>query len=144
MQEQKGLIAAATMGLGTTPLPNLVQLCESRGVRVYTLPPFADAVDAYSIWYDEVPYVFLTRCKTPERIRFDQAHELGHLVLHRDLPAESAAEERAADAFASEFLIPAESLSEYLRHNPSFHELLAVRTQFEVSAVGPGLRPTSG
>ncbi|MGV9798329.1 ImmA/IrrE family metallo-endopeptidase [Mycobacterium sp. NPDC003449] len=125
----------AMWGLGTRPLPNLVQLCESRGVRVYTLPPFADAVDAYSIWYDEVPYVFLTRCKAPERIRFDLAHELGHLALHRDVPAETTAEERAADAFASEFLLHAESLSEYLRCNPSFEELLTVRTQFKVSAM---------
>ncbi|MFL0293713.1 XRE family transcriptional regulator [Mycobacterium sp. SMC-18] len=128
-------VLRAMWGLGTKPLPNLVQLCESRGIRVYTLPPFADAVDAYSIWYDEVPYVFLTRRKTPERIRFDLAHELGHLVLHGDVPAESTAEERAADAFASEFLIPSASLSEYLRHNPSFQELLTVRTQFKVSAM---------
>jgi Zn-dependent peptidase ImmA (M78 family) len=71
----------------------------------------ADAVDAYSIWYDQVPYVFLTRRKTSERIRFDLAHELGHLVLHGDVPAETTAEERAADAFASEFLIPRELLS---------------------------------
>lgn len=128
-------VLRAMWGLGTKPLPNLVQLCESRGIHIYTLPPFADAVDAYSVWYDEVPYVFLTRRRTPERIRFDLAHELGHLVLHRDVPAGTAAEERAADAFASEFLIPADSLSEYLRHNPSFQELLAVRSQFKVSAM---------
>ncbi|MDF3310457.1 XRE family transcriptional regulator [Rhodococcus sp. T2V] len=121
-------------GLGTKPLPNLVQLCESRGVRVYSLPPIADAVDAYSIWRAEVPYVFLARRKTPERIRFDLAHELGHLVLHGSDSEESAAHEREADAFASEFLMPAASVIEYLRQNPSVDELLNVRSQFKVSA----------
>lgn len=122
-------------GLGTKPLPNLVQLCESRGVRVYTLPPFADAVDAYSIWRDDIPYVFLARRKAPERIRFDLAHELGHLVLHATEPAETAAHEREADAFASEFLMPDASLDEYVHFNASVDELLKIRSYFKVSAM---------
>lgn len=122
-------------GLGTRPLPNLVQLCESRGIRVYSLPTFADAVDAYSIWRNDVPYVFLARRKTPERIRFDLAHELGHLILHADEGYETAAQEREADAFASEFLMPAASIIEYLRQNPPIDELLTVRTSFKVSAM---------
>jgi Zn-dependent peptidase ImmA (M78 family) len=69
-------------GLGTGPRPNLLQLCESRGIRVFALAPFADAVEAYSIWRNDIPYVFLARRKAPERLRFDLAHELGHLVLH--------------------------------------------------------------
>jgi Zn-dependent peptidase ImmA (M78 family) len=128
-----GSIRCSSGRAAAVPLPK--EACRPRGVRVYTLPPFADAVDAYSIWYHEVPFVFLTRRKTPERIRFDLVHELGHLVLHGDVPAETTAEERAADAFASEFLIPSASLVEYLRHNPSFRELLTVRTQFKVSAM---------
>jgi Zn-dependent peptidase ImmA (M78 family)/DNA-binding XRE family transcriptional regulator len=112
-------------GLGTKPLPNLVQLCESKGIRVYTLPPFADAVDAYSIWRDEVPYIFLARRKTSERIRFDLAHELGHLVLHSTDPDGATTEEREAD----------DSIVEYLRHNPSVSEILAARGMFKVSAL---------
>ncbi|QNG20971.1 ImmA/IrrE family metallo-endopeptidase [Rhodococcus triatomae] len=122
-------------GLGTKPLPNLVQLCESRGIRVYTLPAFADAVDAYSIWRGGVPYVFLARRKTPERIRFDLAHELGHLILHSDEGEGTAAQEREADAFASEFLIPGASVVEYMRRNPSVDEILDVRSAFKISAM---------
>ncbi|SKF15051.1 putative Zn peptidase [Mycobacteroides abscessus subsp. abscessus] len=129
------VLLRAMWGLGTKPLPNLVQLCESRGIRVYTLPPFADAVDAYSIWYEGVPYIFLARRKTPERIRFDLAHELGHLLLHRDVQAETTAHEREADVFASEFLIPSDSIVEYLRYNPNVAELLEVKYQFKVSAM---------
>ncbi|WP_328856368.1 XRE family transcriptional regulator [Williamsia herbipolensis] len=122
-------------GLGTKPLPNLVQLAESRGVRVYSLPPFADAVDAYSIWSGGVPYVFLARHKTPERTRFDLAHELGHLVLHESEPADTTAQEREADEFASEFLMPAASVVEYLPRNPTLAQLMAVRDTFKVSAM---------
>ncbi len=125
----------AMWGLGTKPLPNLVQLCESRGIRVYTLPPFADAVDAYSIWRDDVPYIFLARRKTPEHIRFDLAHELGHLILHSAEPAETVAHEREADAFASEFLMPEASLVEYVRYNANVTELLDARDSFKVSAM---------
>ncbi|WP_433598848.1 XRE family transcriptional regulator [Nocardia sp. CA-135953] len=122
-------------GLGTKPLPNLVQLCESRGIRVYSLPPIADAVDAYSIWRSGTPYVFLARRKSPERIRFDLAHEIGHLVLHDGEPCQTAALEREADAFASEFLVPAASIVEYLSSTPSVADILTVRTQFKVSAM---------
>ncbi len=125
----------AMWGLGTKPLPNLVQLAESRGVRVFTLPPFADVVDAYSIWRDDVPYVFLARRKTPERIRFDVAHEIGHLVLHSNEPGETTEQEREADAFASEFLMPEAGLDEYVRFNATVPELLKVRDFFKVSAM---------
>ena len=125
----------AMWGLGTKPLPNLVQLAESRGVRVYTLPPFADVVDAFSIWRDDVPYVFLARRKTPERIRFDVAHEIGHLVLHSNEPGETTEQEREADAFASEFLMPEAGLDEYVRYNATVPELLQIREYFKVSVM---------
>jgi Zn-dependent peptidase ImmA (M78 family) len=124
----------AMWGLGTKPLPNLVQFAESKGVRVYTLPPFADVVDAYSIWRDDVPYVFLARRKTPERTRFDVAHELGHLVLHSNEPGETTEQEREANAFASEFLMPEDGLAGYVRFNATVPELLEIREYFKVSA----------
>jgi len=40
-------------------------------------------VDAFSLWRHGSPFVFLNTQKTPEHSRFDVAHELGHLVLHR-------------------------------------------------------------
>lgn len=125
----------AEWALGTKPLPNAVQLAESRGVRVYTLPTIAEEVDAYSSWQGSVPFVFLSRRRTPERMRFDVAHELGHLVLHPAMGCDDATQEREADAFASEFLMPADAIPEYLRSNPSVADLLQVRTQFKVSAM---------
>ena len=44
--------------------------------------------------------------KTAEHSRFDAAHELGHLVLHRHGPPRGIEAERQANAFASAFLMP--------------------------------------
>lgn len=128
-------LVRAEWGLGSRPLPNAVQLAESRGVRIYTLPPIAEEVDAYSVWHDGRPFVFLSRRRSPERMRFDVAHELAHLVLHPAAACDDAAQEREADAFASEFLIPRDAIPEYLRTNPPVAELLIVRNQFKVSAM---------
>lgn len=128
-------LVRAEWGLGTRPLPNAVQLAESRGVRVYTLPPIAEEVDAYSAWHDGKPFIFLARRRSPEGMRFDVAHELGHLVLHPAAACDDAAQEREANDFASEFLIPRDAIPEYLRTNPPAAELLQVRDQFKVSAM---------
>ena len=132
--EVAAVLLRSLWGLGTKPLPNMVQLCESRGVSVSGLPPVAASVDAYSAWGANKPYIFVAQQKTPERARFDIAHELGHLVLHRYRgDALQPGEEDEANAFASEFLIPRASLHEYLRMNPTFDELLKVKAAFAVS-----------
>lgn len=120
--------------LGDAPLPNLVQLCESRGVRVHGLPPSAYAVDAYSCWYDGDPYIFLARRRTPEGARFDIAHELGHLVMHRG-PSSSEDREVEADEFASEFLLPRTALAATVPRHPGLRDILRVRSAYRASAM---------
>ncbi|MGV9836640.1 ImmA/IrrE family metallo-endopeptidase [Nocardia niigatensis] len=122
-------------GLGDRPAPNLVQLCESRGVRVYSLPPFAADVDGFSFWHQQIPYILLGRRQTPARIRFDLARELGHLVLHSDLPFVTPSPQQTATVFASEFLTPAQSLSTYMRTSPTIQEVLDLRERFRTPAL---------
>lgn len=130
------LTLRAMWGLGAQPLPNLVQLAESRGIRVLTLPKGAEAVDAFSVWSDGRPYAFLARTKTPERARFDLAHEIGHLVLHSRMGASTEPDvERDADRFASAFLMPPDALRAAMRSNPSINELLRARSYFKTSAM---------
>lgn len=110
--------AAATLrrswGLGNAPIPNMVHLLESKGIRVFSLVEEAREVDAFCTWYEGKPFVFLNTTKSAERSRFDTAHELGHLV--RDIytmqhgRAHGPEMERQADAFASAFLMPKESV----------------------------------
>lgn len=101
-------------GLGNAPIPNIVHLLESKGIRVFSLAEETREVDAFCTWYLGKPFIFLNTMKSPERSRFDAAHELGHLV--RDVytmqhgGGHGPDMERQADAFASEFLMPEASV----------------------------------
>ena len=70
-------------GIGYVSIGNMIHLLEKHGVRVFSLAENTQDVDAFSFWKDGVPYIFLNTMKSGERSRFDAAHELGHLVLHR-------------------------------------------------------------
>lgn len=139
LQDEDPKIAARMLreewGLGTKPLPNLVQLCESKGIRVLGLPVLAESVDAYSHWLNNEPFVYIARSKTPERTRFDVAHELGHLVLHNSSDCLGEDIERQANDFASEFLIPKDSIIEFLPRNPSVDDIIRLKKYFKVSAM---------
>jgi len=101
-----------TWGLGELAIRNMVHLLESKGVRVFSLSIEAKEVDAFSTWSTGgSPVVFLNNFKTAERSRFDAAHELGHLVMHRHGRANRSKEQESqADAFASAFLMPSRSV----------------------------------
>ncbi|GAB2841090.1 XRE family transcriptional regulator [Lentzea nigeriaca] len=85
--------------LDIAPAPNMVQLLESHGVRVFSLPVDCAAEEAFSFWHNGTPYVFLNPTATPEQARFDAAVQLAVLLGH-DEPEE----------FAAEFLMPHEQL----------------------------------
>jgi Zn-dependent peptidase ImmA (M78 family)/DNA-binding XRE family transcriptional regulator len=97
--------------LGTGPISNMVHLLERRGARVFSLSEDAADVDAFCFWQDAKAFVTVNRAKSPERGRFDCAHELAHLVLHRKIDFRSKDVEREADAFAGEFLVPSNALA---------------------------------
>lgn len=97
-------------GLGEKRCPNLIHLLESRGARVYSLPRDSKTVHAFSFWHGDVPFIFLTTDTSGEKGRFDAAHELGHLVLHRHGAAQGREAEKEADRFAAEFLMPSSSV----------------------------------
>lgn len=93
-------------GLGELPIKNVVHLLESKGVRVFSLAIDAAEVDAFSMWRQATPFVFLNTTKSAEHGRFDAAHELGHLVMHRHGAPQGQNAEREANAFASALLMP--------------------------------------
>lgn len=107
-------------GIGSKPIPKLLTLFEAKGVRVFTLAERNKNVDAFSCWKNDIPYIFLNTFKSAERTRFDAAHELGHLLMHRHTPSGRLDGEREADMFAAAFLIPKEDL---IGHMPRVHSL---------------------
>lgn len=91
------------------PLPSLVGLIEATGTPVYLVDLEHDKLSAMSMpGPSGVHVIVLNRRLPPSAQRFALAHELGHLVMHTQLPGEEM--EREADAFASELLMPASDI----------------------------------
>lgn len=120
-------------GLGEKPISNMLQLLESKGVRVFSLAENTMAVNAYSLWRRDKPYVFLNTMKSAESSRFDAAHELGHLVLHQDGGAAGREAEDQANQFASAFLMPEGDVLASLAVIRSLDHLLRAKARWRVS-----------
>ncbi|QSQ94304.1 helix-turn-helix domain-containing protein [Acinetobacter indicus] len=121
-------------GLGEQPIPNLIALLESKGIRVFSLTDEAQDVDACCRWTSGRPFIFLNTSRTAERCRFDLAHELGHLVMHKHGIIEGIHVEQEANAFASAFLMPRRSLLADPLRIPSLKSILSKKVIWQVSA----------
>ena len=119
--------------MGTRPIRSMVHLLEAHGVRVFSLQEEGPEVDAFSLWRGDVPYVFLNGMKSAEHSRFDAAHELGHLVLHRHGDVDSREVEREADHFASAFLMPRASVVAAAPRVPTIPVLIQLKQLWNVS-----------
>lgn len=119
--------------LGELPIRNMVHLLEAKGVRVFSLALDAKEVDAFSMWWNGTPYVFLNTMKSAERSRFDAAHELGHLIMHRHGQPHGLEAEKEADGFGSAFLMPAKSILATRLKFPTIDSLIKVKKHWAVS-----------
>lgn len=111
--------ARAALGLSPdTPIRHLVRAVERGGVLVIALPVALEKRDAYSLWAGDrgqKPVIVVAGEAPGDRLRFSVAHELGHLIMHREHGESEKGMDVEADRFASEFLMPEE---------PMRHELL--------------------
>lgn len=130
-------------GLGELPIKNLIHLLESKGARIFSLVIDAEEVDAFSLWRERSPFIFLNTRKSCERSRFDCAHELGHLVIHHHGEQRidgSQIVEREADAFASAFLMPRASVLAYAPRVPTLDQILNLKEIWGVSVAALNYR----
>lgn len=124
--------------LGSTPIPHMVGLLESKGI-VTTIVADADdevaRIDAFSTLAFSRPIVVLSPSRYDDvyRHRFTAAHELGHLVLHGDRASGDAALEREADKFAAEFLTPHATIQPELPTRIDFRMLQRTSSKWGVS-----------
>ncbi|HTV54186.1 MAG TPA: XRE family transcriptional regulator [Terriglobia bacterium] len=131
--EAAAMIVRTEWGLGVQPISNMIHLLESKGVRVFSLSVKAREVDAFSMWKDETPFVMLNVQKSSEHSRFDAAHELAHLVLHRQGAPTGKEAETEANRFASAFLMPDADVLAHIAPNPSISALLKWKKRWKVS-----------
>ncbi|WP_036262670.1 XRE family transcriptional regulator [Methylocapsa aurea] len=121
--------------LGEQPIKNMVHLLEAKGIRVFSLAENTKTVDAFSVWRGERPFVFLNMMKTPERSRFDAAHELAHLVLHKHGGPQGRKAEEQADQFASSFLMPAADVLAKVPRLHALNQIVEAKKRWSVSVM---------
>ncbi|WEV58423.1 XRE family transcriptional regulator [Bifidobacterium sp. ESL0728] len=134
--EHAALLVREAWGLGQAPIANMVRLLELHGVFVFSANGTAGIdFDAFSFFSDYRPYVFLSTNKSPERDRFDAAHELGHLLLHQHNDELSSKErEQEANDFASAFLMPRSGLLAQIPYSLSFEKIKVLKKGWGVAA----------
>ncbi|MGY0191356.1 helix-turn-helix domain-containing protein [Lactococcus petauri] len=107
----------------SSPIGNLVNIAESKGILIAEANMEDDKLDAVSRWIKDRPFIMLTNNnESSVRRRFNVAHELGHIILHNTIESihdYSSKDlknliEKQAHSFASHFLLPDKAFSDSL------------------------------
>ena len=129
-------------GLADGPISNVVWLLENNGI-IITLGEYEEPnMDSFCRYgdSDNFPLMSLNRDKASAvRSRFDAAHELGHLILHRNVEktywnstSRIKLRENQAHEYAGAFLLPKDSFSDDV-FIPSLDSLLDLKSKWKVS-----------
>ncbi|WP_140628383.1 XRE family transcriptional regulator [Methylibium rhizosphaerae] len=128
--------------LGRTVVQDLMLAVEGAGVVVVREETGIAQIEGLSAWSEVLdrPVILLSADKdNGYRSRFDLAHELGHLVLHRHITRPTERDrhkllEQQAHRFAGAFLLPAETFAAEIRVPPTLDDLLLLKRRWGVSA----------
>lgn len=135
----------AILGYGENPLPEMTSLAEAHGIRLFSLPTVGREIDAFNFMFDGVPYIAVDTSKTAERVRFDIAHEIGHLMMHEMVSEDVAAAgtrdiEGEAHSFAANLLMPKRRVLGMVPTHASVSQIVAAKRYFKVSAMAMARR----
>jgi|ERR1700674_1069508 len=118
------------------PFLHLVRSVERLGVITIPLPELRDC-DAFAVWAGPArtyPVIGMVVGKANDRTRMNVAHELGHLVLHRDLLGGTQELETHAYRFAAELLMPANDIAEDISSEKlTLFRLASLKKKWQVS-----------
>lgn len=122
--------------LGHGPVPGLVVLLENLGCVISRGVVDGESESSCSQWDGDAPCILLGCDECPSRTRLDIAHELGHLVMHRDIDADLSLDSEAhraleyqAEYFARAFLLPASTFGREV-WAPTVDALLALKKEW--------------
>ena len=136
--------------IGSGPIKDLQYLLEKNGIIVTGFNTNEDKIDAFSqrtiVAGNNIYFIAIALGNKPEcRIRFDMAHELGHILLHpwsEDLEAitkdEFKARERQANMFASTLLLPKDSFGKDIAAYPTdlkYYQFLKNKWKVSIQAM---------
>jgi Zn-dependent peptidase ImmA (M78 family)/DNA-binding XRE family transcriptional regulator len=125
--------------MGDGPVGNMIYLLENQGVIVARDVLGDVTLDSLSVFSDR-PYVMIGTDKgTAVRWRYDAAHELGHLLLHRHVNPKALSRaadfkliEKQAHRFGAAFLLPMAPFSDDF-FAASLDTLRAIKPRWRVS-----------
>ena len=135
-------------GVGRRAIQDLTLAVEGAGVIVVREETGIAQIEGLSAWSHALsrPVILLSADKgNAFRSRFDLAHELGHLVLHKHIgsveePNRHKLMERQAHQFAGAFLLPAETFSRDVRTPCTLDDLLQLKARWGVSVAAIAMR----
>lgn len=123
-------------GLGLNgPIGQVGRVIERSGIPLFFIDTGDHQIDAFARW-GPTPSILANRTKgSSSRLRFDLAHEMGHIVMHREEMTPNDERERQANRFASAFLMPAAGFSQHFRTlgGKTWAHLLELKKQWKVS-----------
>ncbi len=124
--------------LGVDPLPNVQELLEENGIKVYELQTDDRQFDGLKADTEMSPVVVIAswlKGNLP-RMRLTEVHELAHIVLPLADGISESEEEKLANRFAGAFLLPADTFRSAFgkhRHQLGIGELIEMKRTFGAS-----------
>lgn len=134
--------------LGRVAVQDLALAVEGAGVILVREETGIAQIEGLSAWSEVLgrPLILLSADKdNGYRSRFDLAHELGHLVLHRLIQRTTDRErhnlmEKQAHQFAGAFLLPAETFASDVRMPVTLDDMLLLKRRWGVSVAAITMR----
>lgn len=123
-------------GLGSLPLTSVTEVIEDHGGIAVHVYDGLSSFHGLSGWANQKYPIAITTGDAPaDRIRFNLAHELGHLTMDSsELPLKDA--ERLAHRFAAAFIVPPDIARQELGHRRrelSYSELASLKKKHGLS-----------
>ena len=138
--------------LGMNPIENMVNLLENKGIIVSTLNVNNKKIDAFTQIHkinnrDKYCVILSNDKQSVARRNFDAAHELGHIILHRniekieDLTTEEQRNlEEQANFFAAAFLLPKNEFFSNLKEPLNLESYKELKKKWKVSIAAMVMR----
>lgn len=134
--EEMADIVRSAWGLGTHPIPNVIEMMEENEVKVIEIEA-SEKFDGLSTYVDDgIPVAVVNDTFTVERKRFTALHELGHLMMNLKTTDEKE-KENACHRFAGALLFPQTEVRRIVgdkRSNIAMGELVAIKEEYGISA----------
>ena len=134
--------------LGRNPIQDLTLAAESAGIIIVREETEITAIEGLSSWSHLLsrPIVLLSADKANAfRSRFDLAHEIGHLILHKHIPRADDRDrykqmEKQAHRFAGALLLPTETFANEVRVPTNLDNLLILKQRWGASVAAMMMR----